>query len=95
MGYFGFFDRKIQNNPLCIGFDLWQVQAGTVFDNILITDDLDSALEHAKKFVKRVWPLEKKNILDFEMEEHENGIAENEAAKQELQGRDHNQKKKL
>merc|ERR1719359_1618607 len=26
-----------------IGFDLWQVKAGTIFDNVLITDDADEA----------------------------------------------------
>ncbi|ORZ12634.1 Calreticulin family-domain-containing protein [Absidia repens] len=26
-----------------IGFDLWQVKSGTIFDNILITDDVDEA----------------------------------------------------
>ena len=28
-----------------IGFDLWQVKSGTIFDNVLVTDDA----EHAKK----------------------------------------------
>merc|ERR1712200_342952 len=26
-----------------IGFDLWQVKSGTIFDNVLITDDIDAA----------------------------------------------------
>merc|ERR1712020_255963 len=26
-----------------IGFDLWQVKSGTIFDNIIITDDVDEA----------------------------------------------------
>merc|ERR1711890_168304 len=26
-----------------IGFDLWQVKSGTIFDNILITDDIEEA----------------------------------------------------
>ncbi|KAK7501480.1 hypothetical protein BaRGS_00007284 [Batillaria attramentaria] len=29
-----------------IGFDLWQVKSGTIFDNILITDDVDFAKEY-------------------------------------------------
>ena len=33
-----------------IGFDLWQVKSGTIFDNVLVTDDP----EHAKK----VMPIE-------------------------------------
>ncbi|KAI9295766.1 Calreticulin [Neoconidiobolus thromboides FSU 785] len=32
-----------------IAFDLWQVKSGTIFDNILITDDL----EYAKKFSEK------------------------------------------
>ena len=36
------------NTLLCVaahlGFEVWQVKAGTVFDNILITDNLDEAL---------------------------------------------------
>jgi len=34
-----------------IGFDLWQVKAGTIFDNVLITDDP----AYAKKFGTDVW----------------------------------------
>lgn len=30
-----------------IGFDLWQVKSGTIFDNILITDDIEMATEIA------------------------------------------------
>merc|ERR1712013_38386 len=33
-----------------IGFDLWQVKGGTIFDNIIITDDKAEAAEFAKKW---------------------------------------------
>ena len=34
---------------LCtVGLDLWQVKSGTIFDNILFTDDLEYATEIAK-----------------------------------------------
>jgi len=33
-----------------IGFDLWQVKAGTIFDNIIITDDVAEADTFAKKW---------------------------------------------
>merc|ERR1712224_1090589 len=33
-----------------IGFDLWQVKGGTIFDNIIITDDKAEADEFAKKW---------------------------------------------
>ncbi|KAI8820071.1 Calreticulin family-domain-containing protein [Chytriomyces cf. hyalinus JEL632] len=32
-----------------VGFDLWQVKSGTIFDNIIVTDNLDEAKEFAKK----------------------------------------------
>jgi len=34
-----------------VGFDLWQVKSGTIFDNILVTDDVD----YAKKFAEDTW----------------------------------------
>merc|ERR1711937_758712 len=33
-----------------IGFDLWQVKGGTIFDNVIITDDKSEAEEFAKKW---------------------------------------------
>merc|ERR1712055_653442 len=38
-----------------LGFDLWQVKSGTIFDNILITDDV----EHAKKVGEELWAVTK------------------------------------
>jgi calreticulin len=38
-----------------VGFDLWQVKAGTIFDNILVTDDVD----YAKKFAEDTWGANK------------------------------------
>merc|ERR1711890_112252 len=38
-----------------IGFDLWQVKSGTIFDNVLITDDA----EHAKKVGEELWAVTK------------------------------------
>eukprot|EP00744_Colponema_vietnamica_P000700 GILI01001233.1.p1 GENE.GILI01001233.1~~GILI01001233.1.p1 ORF type:complete len:408 (-),score=171.80 GILI01001233.1:83-1279(-) len=38
-----------------IGFDLWQVKSGTIFDNILITD----SLEEAKEFAEKTWAVTK------------------------------------
>jgi len=34
-----------------IGFDLWQVKSGTIFDNIFVVDDVDEA----KKFGEETW----------------------------------------
>merc|ERR1712066_743250 len=33
-----------------IGFDLWQVKAGTIFDNVIVTDDVSEADAFAKKW---------------------------------------------
>merc|ERR1739845_293014 len=33
-----------------IGFDLWQVKGGTIFDNVIITDDKAEADSFAKKW---------------------------------------------
>merc|ERR1712003_292112 len=33
-----------------VGFDLWQVKGGTIFDNVIITDDLAEADSFAKKW---------------------------------------------
>merc|ERR1712179_675606 len=32
-----------------VGIDIWQVKSGTIFDNLLITDDVDYATAHAEK----------------------------------------------
>merc|ERR1712207_89082 len=54
-----------------IGFDLWQVKGGTIFDNVIITDDL----AEADAFVKK-W----KDLNDIEKEEKKK---EDEAKKAE------------
>merc|ERR1712157_721167 len=40
-----------------LGFDLWQVKGGTIFDNIIVTDDKAEADSFAKKW---------KDLSDFE-----------------------------
>lgn len=40
-----------------VGIDIWQVKSGSIFDNILITDSLEEAKEHAKK---TFYPLKEK-----------------------------------
>ncbi len=40
-----------------IGFELWQVKTGTIFDDIIVTDSLEEAKEHADKtFNKKKGP---------------------------------------
>merc|ERR1712060_679143 len=33
-----------------VGFDLWQVKGGTIFDNVIITDDVSEADAFAQKW---------------------------------------------
>merc|ERR1712226_1068079 len=60
-----------------IGLDLWQVKSGTIFDNFLITDDV----EHAKKVGEETWGVTKdaeKKMKD-KQDEEERKKAEAEA----------------
>lgn len=43
-----------------IGLDLWQVKAGTIFDNFIVSDDLSECQKHGEIWRKR-----------FEFEEHQ------------------------
>ena len=40
-----------------VGFELWQVKAGTLFDDILVTDDLDAVAEHEQTLLKKIEAL--------------------------------------
>ncbi|XP_057342115.1 calreticulin [Microplitis mediator] len=45
-------EELYKRDEVCaIGFDLWQVKSGTIFDNVLITDDPEAA----SKFAEDVW----------------------------------------
>ena len=64
-----------------LGFDLWQVKSGTIFDNIMITDDPEAA----KKAGEELWAVTKdaeKKMKD-EQDEEERKKAEAEAKKDE------------
>merc|ERR1711979_65116 len=54
-----------------IGFDLWQVKGGTIFDNIIITDDTAEADSFAKKWkgLSEVEQAKKKEADDADDEE--------------------------
>jgi calreticulin len=43
-----------------IGFDLWQVKSGTIFDNILVTDDIEEAKKQGEDLWKVTSEAEKK-----------------------------------
>merc|ERR1712117_439042 len=60
-----------------LGFDLWQVKSGTIFDNLMITDDPEAA----KKAGEELWAVTKdseKKMKD-EQDEEERKKAEAEA----------------
>jgi len=62
-------DKLYKFDEICaIGFDVWQVKSGTIFDNILITDDED----HAKQVGEETWAVTKageKKMKDEQDEE--------------------------
>jgi len=65
-----------------IGFDLWQVKSGTIFDNVLITDDAD----YAKKVGDDTWGVTKdaeKSMKEKQDEEEKKAREEEEAARKE------------
>lgn len=44
-----------KRDELCaVGLDLWQVKAGTIFDNLLFTDDPETAKERGEEIKKKV-----------------------------------------
>ncbi|XP_060605202.1 calreticulin-like [Ruditapes philippinarum] len=70
-----------------IGFDLWQVKSGTIFDNIIITDDVKAAEE----FGNETWGVTKdaeKKMKDKQDEEERKAREEEEAKAKEAGGDD-------
>ena len=49
-----------------LGFDIWQVKAGTIFDNIMITDNLEEAFTHARLVLEKQVEAEMKFKAQFE-----------------------------
>jgi calreticulin len=49
-----------------IGFELWQVASGTVFDDILVTDSLDEAKAYAEETFFKKKDAEKKMFDEYE-----------------------------
>ncbi|XP_073227225.1 calreticulin-like isoform X1 [Porites lutea] len=63
-----------------IGFDLWQVKSGTIFDNILVTDSVEYAESFAKETFDKTKEGEKK--MKDEQDEKERKEREEEEKKQ-------------
>ena len=65
-------------NEVCkLGFDLWQVKSGTIFDNVLITDDPAKAKEVGDEVWKSLKDAEK--TMKDEQDEAEKSKAEADA----------------
>merc|ERR1711990_719347 len=72
--YKGIWEAKLIDNPKYVaddklysyasfghvGIDIWQVKSGTIFDNILITDDVEYAKQHGEKAMKEKADEEKR-----------------------------------
>ena len=83
-------------DSMYVGFELWIVNNGTIFDNILVTDDLEYAkaqgeklwrpTSKAEKDIKEKWDKENKPEDDFggEDDEGEDGEDEEDEEKDEL-----------
>ncbi|XP_050429274.1 calreticulin [Adelges cooleyi] len=75
-------DKLYSRKEICaIGFDLWQVKSGTIFNNILITDDIELAQEKANAIWKPRYEGEKK--MKEAQDEEERKKEEQEAKKSE------------
>jgi len=51
-----------------VGIEIWQVKAGSIFDNILVTDSVEEAEEHAKKYFTELKDDEKAAFDKFDGE---------------------------
>ncbi|KAF7987791.1 hypothetical protein HCN44_003654 [Aphidius gifuensis] len=74
-----------KRDEICtIGFDLWQVKSGTIFDNVLITDEP----EVAAKFAEDVWKktIEGEKKMKEAQDEEERKKSEAESADKEGEG---------
>jgi calreticulin len=52
-----------------MGFDVWQVKAGTIFDNVMIADNLEEALSEARTILEKQVEAENKFKVAFEEEQ--------------------------
>jgi len=70
-----------------IGFELWQVKSGSIFDNIIVTDDFAAA----KKFAEDTWGKIKeaeKKMFDKVSEEEKKKKEEEDTKKKEAEEED-------
>merc|ERR1711863_46360 len=73
-----------------IGFDLWQVKSGTIFDNVLITDDIEAAKAQGEELWKATSEAEKK--MKKAHEEAKNSEPEDDEDDEEFDDEDEDDK---
>jgi len=66
-----------------VGFEIWQVKSGTIFDNILVTDDLAEAEKEAKELFEKTKEGEKKMKDKLDEEERKKQEEEDKKRKEE------------
>jgi calreticulin len=64
-----------------LGIEIWQVKAGTIFDNFLVTDSVETAAEWAEKTLKSREGEKAAEDKDLE-EKRKNAPAEEEAGEE-------------
>jgi len=62
-----------------VGFEIWQVKAGTIFDNILVTDSVEEAKAHADATWAKTAPAEKANKEEQDKKQREKEEEERKA----------------
>merc|ERR1711966_126875 len=79
-----------------VGIDVWQVKSGTIFDNILITDDVEYAKAHGEKTWKAQKDGEKamKEKADEEKRKADAAAAEEKKKADEAKKAEEDAKKK-
>jgi len=68
-----------------VGFDLWQVKAGTIFDNIIVTDDISEAEAFLAETFSANKDAEKKMFDEIKEEEKKKEEAERKKAEEEAE----------
>merc|ERR1712023_226469 len=85
------FEKDIQlasyENLAYVGYELWIVNNGTIFDNILVTDDIEYAKAQGEKLVKEKWDKENKPADDLG-EDDEDGEGDDEDEEEEEMDRE-------
>ena len=71
-----------------VGFELWQVKSGSIFDNIIITDSVAEAEEFLAETFTKYQPLEKQMFDEFSRKEREQEEAERKRVEEERKKQD-------